>query len=621
MLERSSNPQKRDTPAEVIPPSTTSCIPEVERYGDFAPESAAPIEGTLPSVARAHARPLVTTVLEDLALAGITRVRLVSEAVRGCSAEALRWGGLYSLTVLALEATLTRSPVALGFMAAFCGCYLLADHLDGTGKTATDTLGRTYLRHLRARLLDTLGRSTLRDLNDESTRSNLELQSDRAASVSQLVEHSVALPAYATKIALSAGALLTVDWRIGALVALAVLPGIFLRAKHVTADVELEGRQRKEGQVGARIETEIYRTDGAIRMILGGLTNSLTRTITHLQAALDSERDRHERVQNLQLLSTYVGYYGAMFGGLAMLFNQYSTGALAIGTFAFMCLQLKELGEELSNHGETYHTFRRVWEEARRFYVFVEPNSLSGHRDFPSSHCLHIECATLTRGDFEMAIPKLLLPPGSFAVIHGGSGAGKTTLLEHLAFAVAPTRGAITIGGVPLAEVRFSEWRRRIAYCGARIALLEGRTVREILRGTDESDVHLEPRTTHPLIKDLVADLTKHHGLDTRVGEGLERGRGFSTGEQHRLLLVAALIPRPDIVFLDEVTSNQSDDFVSLVGELLKDHCARGSIVLFATHSKRFDSAATHLLRVMGGVVEVLPTPLLSPTEGTQKLS
>jgi ABC-type multidrug transport system fused ATPase/permease subunit len=510
---------------------------------------------------------------------------------------------------LALEATLERQPIAFGFMAVFCGCYLFADHLDSTGKTATDTLGRSYLRRLKERLLDTLGRSTLRDLNDEERRSDLELQSDRAASVAHVIEHSAALPAYGTKIALSAGALLAVDWRIGALVAIAVAPGIILRAKQVSADVDLEGRQRKEGQIGARIENEIYRTDGASRMVLGGLSGSLARTLSHLQAALDGERDQHERRQNLQLLGTYVGYYGAMFGGLAMLYNQYSVGAIEIGTFAFMSLQLKELGEELSNHGETYHAFRRVWDEARRFYRFVEPTPMSGHRDFPDSHRLDLDRATFQRGDFQLSVPNLSIPAGSFAVVHGGSGAGKTTFLEHLAFAAAPTAGSVTVGGVPLSEVRFSEWRSRIVYCGARLALLEGRSVRDILRGSDGNDEYLEARASHPLIRDLIAELMRHHGLDTRVGDGLERGRGFSTGEQHRLLLAAALIPRPQVVFLDEVTSNQSDDFVQTVGELLKGYCAQGSTVIFATHSKRFDGAASHLIRVTGGVVELLSPP------------
>ncbi len=570
-------------------------------------QSLQPIEGTLPSITP-NPLPLSSAILRDMSAAGIPQGRLISEACRGAAAEAIRWSGLYSLTVLALEATVNHSSLAIGFMGAFCGAFLLADHLDGTGKTAIDTLGRSYLRRLKERLIDTLGRSTLGALSNEETRSNLELQYDRASRISNLVEHSVALPAYATKIALSAGALLMVDWRVATLVSIAVLPGFLLRARHITADVELEDEQRRVGQIGDRIEGEAYRTDGAVRMILGGLTRPISVAITHLQSALDSERDRHERRQNGQLFVAYIGYYGAMFGGLVMLFNQYDSGAIAIGTFAFLCLQLKELGEELSNHGETYHNFKRVWEEARRFYQFVEPIAEPGRGEFPESHHLLLDHAVFSRGDFSITVPQLDVPRGSFVIVHGGSGAGKTTLLEHLAFASNPSAGAVSLGGVSIGEIRFSEWQRRIGYCGARTALLEGRTVREILRGSDESDDNLDARITHPLISELVTDLTRHHGLETRVGEGLEHGRGFSTGEQHRLLLVSALVPRPTLVFLDEVTSNQSDDFVTKVGAMLRDYCGKGTTVIFATHSKRFDSDATHILRVSGGTVGVTST-------------
>lgn len=579
---------------------------QVTQEGPSSHQPLDPLNGALPPIPAANPRPLVSTILTDMAAAGISRGRLAAEACRGAAAEAIRWGGLYSLTVLALEATVNHSSAALGFMAAFCGSFLLADHLDGTGKTAVDDLDRSYLRRLKERLIDTLGRSTLHDLSNEERRSNLELQYDRAARISNLVGHTVALPAYATKIALSAGALAMVDWRVATLVGAAVLPGFILRARHITADVELEDNQRRFAQIGDRIEGEVYRTDGAVRMILSGLTRPVNRAITHLQAALDTERDGHERRQNTQLFAAYVGYYSAMLGGLAMLVHQYDAGAIAVGTFAFLCLQLKELGEELSNHGETYHTFKRVWEEARRFYRFVEPAGWSGARKFPESHHLLIDRAVFSRGDFQIAVPHLDLPTGSFVIVHGGSGAGKTTLLEHLAFASAPKSGEVSLGGIPIGEVQFSEWQRRIGYCGARTSLLEGRTVREILRGSDQCDDNLEARISHPLISELLADLSRHHGLETRVGEGIVHGRGFSTGEQHRLLLVSALVPRPTIVFLDEVTSNQSDDFVTKVGVMLRDYCARGTTVIFATHSKRFDGEATHLLRVSGGSVEVV---------------
>lgn len=593
--------QPRRPSAELNDPTRVNDSPEA------APQP--PLSGALPAREPLRPRELTAAIATDLVDVGIRPPALLFESLRGCGAESARWCGLYALTVLALEATLTHSPQAFGFIGLFCGCFLLADHLDGTGKTAVDTIGRGYLRRLKERLLDTLGRSTLRSLRDDDNRSELEHHYERAGSIAGLIGHTVSLPGYATKLALSAGALLSVDWRLGTLVTLAVVPGFFLKARHVVADVDLEHRQRAHAQIGDRIETEVYRTDGAIRAVLGGLTRSLGQSLSYLQAALDAERDSHERRQNAQLLGAYIGYYGAMFGGMAMLIGQYNAGALAIGTFAFLCLQLKDIAEEVSNHGETYHQFKRVWEEARRFYSFVRPTADQGDLSFPPESHLRGDSVVISRGTFELSIPTLDIPPGSLVVIHGGSGTGKTTLLEHLAFAARPQRGSLTVGGVPIDGIRFSEWRRHIAYCGARVALLEGRTIREILQAGDETDENVTGRAAHPLIAGLIADLNRQGGLDTRVGEGLLGGRGLSTGEQHRLLLVAAVVPRPAILFLDEVTSNQSDDFVAGVGALLDEYRAAGSTILFATHSKRFDARASHLIRVSGGVAEMLSPP------------
>jgi len=211
-----------------------------------------------------------------------------------------------------------------------------------------------------------------------------------------------------------------------------------------------------------------------------------------------------------------------------------------------------------------------------------------------------------------VTVPDLELPEGSLLIVHGSSGAGKTTLLDHLAFAAAPIEGGAVIGGTPLADIRFSAWQSQIGYCGARPALLEGRTVLDILRGRDGTESYLSERCAHPLIAELIAGLHSGAGLETRVGQGLPDGRGFSTGELHRLALVSAVIPRPRILFLDEVTSNQSDEFIRAVAAMLEQYRALGTTVIFATHSKKFDGAASHLLKVSGGVAEAQPLPVKS---------
>ena len=519
------------------------------------------------------------------------------------------------MTVLALQSAVDRSGVTLLYLGLAATCFLVADHWDAVWRTRVDASDRAYFRRLKARLLDAIGRSSIRDLSDEDRQAKLELQYDRAANVSNLVEQSAATPSYLTKLLLSGGALFAADWRVALVVSVAVAPGFWLKTRHTRQDIELEDRQARQKHVVDTLDVESYRSEGITRMVLGGLTSRIKEAVSHLQGALDREKDAHERRQNRQLLATAVGYYSAVFGGFSLLFAQYQAGGMEIGNFAFLCLQLKDVCEDVASHADTFQAFRRMWGEAAGFYRFVAPGPQRGEVDFPRTHALRLFGAKFERGGFAVTVPDLELPEGSLLIVHGSSGAGKTTLLDHLAFAAAPVEGGASVGGVSIADIRFSAWQSQIAYCGARPALLEGRTIRDILQGRDGTEGYLAERCSHPLVSELVVGLHSGAGIETRVGQGLPGGRGFSTGELHRLAIVSAVVPRPRILFLDEVTSNQSDEFIREVAAMLERYRALGTTVIFATHSKKFDGAASHIVKVSGGVAESQPLPA-KPKEG-----
>ena len=564
---------------------------------------------TLPRAPRLSTKDLFRSILRDMNDAGISILTIVREAVRGISAEAVRWGGAFTFGVLALQSAVEGSGFTLPYMSVSYGLFLVADQLDGIWRTRVDASDRAYMRRLKERLLDTLGSSSLRDIGDEKRQAALELQYNRTADISNLVEQSAAIPSYMTKVILSGGALLAVDWRVGAMVALAVVPGILIKSRHTREDLDLEERQASNRKVLDKADEEVYRPEGVTKLVLGGLRKRIQSTISQLQFALDHEKDLHERKQNAQLFVANLGYYGSLFGGVTLLHAQLQAGAVAVGTFFFLCHQLQEFGEEIASHGDTFQNFRKLMIESRRFYEFTQHTPEAGSRLFPPEHHISIRGARFEREGFSVTVPQIELPPGSLLLVKGGSGAGKTTLLEHLAFASRPEEGEVLIGGVPVHDLKFSAWRDQIAYCGARPALVEGRTVGDILRGNDVDDEHLAERSSHPFILGIIKKLESDKGLDTRVGVGAAGGRGFSTGEIPRLALIAALLPRRRIVFIDEATAHQSDEFITSFSELLAAQRSLGTTIIFATHSKRFDSMATHILKVVGGVAELQPRP------------
>jgi ABC-2 type transport system ATP-binding protein len=138
------------------------------------------------------------------------------------------------------------------------------------------------------------------------------------------------------------------------------------------------------------------------------------------------------------------------------------------------------------------------------------------------------------------------IAPGEVVGFLGPNGAGKTTTLKMLAGLLYPTRGeALVLGHVPV--------RREHAYL-RRIALVLGQ------RGMLWHDI---PALELFLVQQEVYGLAQdefRRNLD-ELSEMLEVGhllrvqvRKLSLGERMKMELLAALLHRPDVLFLDEPT-------------------------------------------------------------------
>ena len=128
----------------------------------------------------------------------------------------------------------------------------------------------------------------------------------------------------------------------------------------------------------------------------------------------------------------------------------------------------------------------------------------------------------------------------------GPNGAGKTTVIRMLITLLAPTAGTITVAGFD--GVRESnQVRNRIGAALQEAALDDKQTGRETLRLQGRL-YGLRTRQIRQRIADL-SDLVD-------IGEAMDRLVGtYSGGMKRRLDLAAALIHRPEILFLDEPTT------------------------------------------------------------------
>ena len=156
----------------------------------------------------------------------------------------------------------------------------------------------------------------------------------------------------------------------------------------------------------------------------------------------------------------------------------------------------------------------------------------------------------------------------------GPNGAGKTTLLRQLTGILDSTRGRITLGGVPLLDVR-KRLARYVGYLPQDAGLPPRLTARQYLEYYAALyQIDASERT------ERIATLLREVGLDERADEQIG---GYSGGMRQRVAVARTLLRLPPIIVVDEPTvgldPRERVRFRNLLSRLAKDR-----IVLFSTH-------------------------------------
>jgi ABC-2 type transport system ATP-binding protein len=171
----------------------------------------------------------------------------------------------------------------------------------------------------------------------------------------------------------------------------------------------------------------------------------------------------------------------------------------------------------------------------------------------------------------------LRVEAGTFYGFLGPNGAGKSTTIKMLTGLLAPSRGTMGILGEDTTDPdKARQVRRRIGVVPEDLALFDNLTAREYLTFIGRM-YQLPAETIETRREELLAMMTLDH-------EDKKLTLEYSHGMKKKLTLAAALIPNPDLLFLDEPFEGVDAVSSRVLRDTLKRCVERGATVFLTSH-------------------------------------
>lgn len=192
---------------------------------------------------------------------------------------------------------------------------------------------------------------------------------------------------------------------------------------------------------------------------------------------------------------------------------------------------------------------------------------------------------------------------GQMVAIVGPSGAGKTSIVNLVGRLYEPDSGYLKVDGVDLSAYQIATWRRKIAIVSQDTTLFNMSVAENVtfgLEGITQSD--LENAARRAAAFDFINDLP--NGWNTRLGD---RGARLSGGQQQRLSIVRAILRDPQLLILDEATSQLDSITEQTIQEFIEDSRGKVTILVVAHRLSTIRRADRIAVMQNGAVVEFAP--------------
>ncbi len=194
----------------------------------------------------------------------------------------------------------------------------------------------------------------------------------------------------------------------------------------------------------------------------------------------------------------------------------------------------------------------------------------------------------------------MTFPKGKKIAIVGESGCGKTTLAKLLLGFYDPEQGRILVDGKELHEYSTNSIRKHMAYISQDIFLFSD-TIYNNLRVGDEkiTDEEIRKMCERLGVNTFIEQLPM--GYKTMLEEN---GNNLSGGQKQRLAIVRALLRKPDVLIMDEATSNLDTVTEDQIKKVLEEYSDDMTWIMIAHRLHTIKSCDIIYVMDRGKVIE-----------------
>ena len=506
-------------------------------------------------------------------------------------------------TSLDREARLSHLHLAGG---VFVGVIVLSNGIRVFKDYRQRLLNVRVMLSLRRSLFDRLLHLPLPTLWDMKTGGILSRLTGDVDTTTGLLQMAVVSPGISIiRLIIAVTVLMVLNWRL-ALTALAIIPGVMIMSFTFSRRIRPIYRSlRKDAE---QIDGRVGETFSGIRVVRAFRreTRELFDYMLGRHTVLRKELFAHRRElviwTSWGLLTAAVNVVIVWYGGYLNVIGRATIGdIMAFQWYTFLLMNpVWNIVNSFSELQRSLAAMERVFE------VLAMPNDKPDRpdaRDAP--HVLHEIAFENVEFEYREGQPvvrefNVVVPGGTVVALVGRSGAGKTTVTDLVARFHDPTRGRILLNGSDIRDFRLSSYRNLLAIVQQDVFLFDGSVKDNIAYGRrNASDAEIEDAARRANAHEFIARLPEQY--ETFIGE---RGVKLSGGQCQRLAIARAIVAAPQILILDEATSNLDTESEQLIQASMATLLAGRTTFVIAHRLSTIRRADLILLMEDGRVIE-----------------